>query len=113
MTIAAYPIVRLLSLATGAMLHLMGIRPSAEPTVTEKEIHILMDHGTRAGVFEAHERKLVSRVFRLDELTVEGIMTPRADIVFLDLDQSNGENLRRAVASNHSRFPVCPPVSTK
>ena len=104
---AAYPVVRLLSLTTGAVLHLIGIRPSAEPPVTEEEIQILMDHGTRAGVFEAHERKLVSRVFRLDELTVEAIMAPRGDIVYLDLDQSKDENLRRAVASHHSRFPVC------
>jgi hypothetical protein len=68
LTIAAYPLVRLLSLTTGAVLHLIGIRPSAEPPVTEEEIQILMDHGTRAGVFEAHERKLVTRVFRLDGL---------------------------------------------
>jgi putative hemolysin len=107
LTIAAYPVVRLLSLATGAALHLIGVRPSAEPPVTEEEIRILMNHGTRAGVFEAHERKLVSRVFRLDELRVEGIMTPRADIVFMDVDESNAANLSRAVASNHSRLPAC------
>jgi putative hemolysin len=107
LTIAAYPLVRLLSLTTGAVLHLIGIRPSAEPPVTEEEIQILMDHGTRAGVFEAHERKLVTRVFRLDGLRVEGIMTPRGDIVYLDLDQPNEVNLSRAVASNHSRLPVC------
>jgi len=107
LTMAAYPVVRLLSLTSGAVLNLIGMRPSAEPPVTEEEIHILMDHGTRAGVFEAHERKLVSRVFRLDELRVEGIMTPRSDIVFLDLDQANEENLGRAVESDHSRLPVC------
>jgi len=107
LTLATYPVVRLLSITTGAVLHLLRIRPSTEPPVTEEEIQVLMDHGTRAGVFEAHERKLVSRVFRLDGLTVEGIMTPRGDIVHLDLDQSKEENLSRAVTSNHSRLPVC------
>ena len=107
LTIAAYPAVRLLSVMSEAVLQVIGIRPSAEPPVTEEEIRILMAHGTRAGVFEVHERKLVSRVFRLDELSVEGIMTPRGDIVYLDLDQPNEVNLSRAVASNHSRLPVC------
>jgi len=107
LTMATYPIVRLLSVTTGAVLRLLGMRPSSEPPVTEEEIQVLMDHGTRAGVFEAHERKLVSRVFRLDELTVEGIMTPRGDIAYLDLEESREENLKRAVESNHSRLPVC------
>jgi len=107
LTIAAYPIVRLLSGVTGAVLYLLRIRPSTEPLVSEEEIELLMDHGTRAGIFEAHERKLVSRVFRLDALTVEAVMTPRGDIVFLDLAQSEAENLGRAIASDHARFPVC------
>ena len=106
-TMATYPIVRLLSGATGAVLYLLRVRPSTEPVVTEEEIKVLMDHGTRAGIFEAHEHKLVSRVFRLDELTVEAIMTPRGDIVYLDLDQSETENLNRAVTSDHARCPIC------
>ena len=106
LTVATYPIVRLLNGATGAVLYLLRIRPSTEPPVTEEEIKVLMDHGTRAGIFEAHERKLVSRAFRLDTLTVQAIMTPTGNIVYLDLDQSPAENLNRAVTSNHARFPV-------
>jgi len=107
LTMAGYPIVWLLSVTTGAVLRLLRIGPSTEPPVTEEEIQVLMNHGTRAGIFEAHERKLVSRALRLDELTVESIMTPRGDIVYLDLGQSKEENLNRAVTSNHSRLPVC------
>jgi putative hemolysin len=65
-----------------------------------------MAHGTRAGIFGAHERKLVSRAFRLDELTAPAIMTPRGEIVYVDLSASLQENLTRVVESNHSRFPV-------
>lgn len=107
LTMTAYPIVWLLSITTGAVLRLLGIGPSTQPPVTEEEIQVLMNHGTRAGIFEAHERQLVSRALRLDRLTVESIMTPRGEIVYLDLDESRMESLSAAVASNHSRLPIC------
>lgn len=106
LTTATYPLVRLLSATTELVLRALRVKPSEEPAVTEEEIEVLMDHGTRAGIFGAHERKLVSRAFRLDELTAPAIMTPRGEIVYVDLSVPLQENLNRAVESNHSRFPV-------
>lgn len=106
LTRATYPLVKLLSATTEGVLRLLRVRPSTEPAVTEEEIEVLMDHGTKAGIFEAHERKLVSRAFHLDELTARAIMTPRGDIVYVDLSLSLHENVERIVESNHSRFPV-------
>jgi putative hemolysin len=48
----------------------------------------------------------VSRVFRLDELRVTGVMTPRGEIVYLDVLEPLEENVRRIVEGQHSRFPV-------
>jgi putative hemolysin len=106
LTTATYPLVRLLSATTELVLRVLRVKPSDEPAVTEEEIEVLMDHGTRAGIFGAHERKLVSRAFRLDELTAPAIMTPRGEIVHVDLSVTLQKNLDRVVKSNHSRFPV-------
>jgi putative hemolysin len=57
-------------------------------------------------VFEKHEPQIVSRLFRLGELRVTGVMTPWPDIVYLDLEQPLEWNVRRIAASGHSRFPV-------
>ena len=65
-----------------------------------------MEQGAEAGVFEQHEQQLVNRVFRLDELRVTGVMTPRGDIVYLDLEQPLEVNIRRILEGHHSRFPV-------
>jgi putative hemolysin len=102
----AYPLVRALSAVTDGFLALLRLKPSEEPPVTEDEIKVLMEQGAEAGVFEEHEQVLVSRVFRLDELKVTGIMTPRSNIVCIDLDDPLKANLDRIVESNHSRFPV-------
>jgi magnesium and cobalt exporter, CNNM family len=101
-----YPIVRVLSLATDAILRLIGRRAVESPPVTEEEIRVLMEQGAEAGVFEEHEHQLVSRVFRMDELRVTSVMTPRTDIVYLDLEEPEETLLHRITDAPHSRFPV-------
>jgi putative hemolysin len=88
------------------VLHLLGSRAVSSPPVTEEEIRVLMAQGAEAGVFEAHENLLVSRVFRLDELRTAAIMTPRTDIVCLDTEDSREANLTRIAEAPHSLFPV-------
>jgi putative hemolysin len=99
-------VVRVLSAVTDGILALLGARALKAPHVTEEEINILMEQGTDAGVFEKHEQALVARVFRLDDLNVTGVMTPRSDIVVLDLEDSVESNVRRMLEGGHSRFPV-------
>jgi putative hemolysin len=101
-----YPVVRVLSLATDAILRLIGRRAVESPPVTEEEIRVLMEQGAEAGVFEEHEHQLVSRVFRMDELRVTSVMTPRTDIVYLDLEEPEETLLHRITDAPHSRFPV-------
>lgn len=102
----AYPLVRALSAMTDGILRVLGLHARTEPPVTEEEIKVLMEQGAEAGVFEEHEQQLVSRVFRLDELRVTGVMTPRGEIVYLDVLEPLEENVRRIVEGQHSRFPV-------
>jgi len=102
----AYPLVRALSAMTDGILRVLGLHTRTEPPVTEEEIKVLMEQGAEAGVFEEHEQQLVSRVFRLDELRVTGVMTPRGEIVYLDVLEPLEENVRRIVEGQHSRFPV-------
>jgi putative hemolysin len=102
------PIVHLLSLSTEAVLKLLRAdAASDEPLVTEEEIKVLVRQGTEAGMFEAAEQDMVERVFRLGDQQVSGIMTPRPDITWLDLNDSAEVNRRKMVESRHSRFPVC------
>lgn len=102
----AHPIVRFLTSVTEGVLGLFGVRGTAHAPVSEEEIKVLMEQGAEAGVFEAHEQALVTRVFRLDNLKVTGIMTPRTEIDYLDLEEAHAEIVRRISESSHSRFLV-------
>ncbi|MEH1851687.1 MAG: hemolysin family protein [Nostoc sp.] len=103
----ASPVVFLLSASTDLILRLLGITASTEPQVTEEEIKILIEQGTEAGTFEEAEQDMVERVFRLGDRPVSYLMTPRPDIVWLDLDDSAEENRQKMIDSAYSRYPIC------
>ena len=103
----ASPVVHLLSASTDLVLRILGIGPSTEPQVTEEEIKVLIEQGTEAGMFEEAEQDMVERVFRLGDRPVSALMTPRPDIVWLDLEDSPEENRKKMMDSANSRFPVC------
>jgi putative hemolysin len=100
------PMVKFLSFSTESTLRLMGVRVTEEPPVTEEEIQLLIDQGTQAGVFEEAEQDMVQGVFSLGEQRVYSLMTPRTEIVWLDIENSI-EEIRTKIAENEvSRFPV-------
>jgi len=88
------------------VLRLFGQRGSHEPPVTDEEIQVLMDEGTRAGVFEEAEQETVRSILSLGDRQVDSLMTPRPDIVWLDLEDPIEETRRKILESPHGRFPV-------
>jgi CBS domain containing-hemolysin-like protein len=46
-------------------------------------------------------------VLDLRERVVRDIMTPRNEIVYLDLEDDFETNAKKAIASKHTRFPLC------
>jgi len=107
LAVLAHPFVRLLSVSTDAVLHLLRARAASRQDVIQDEIHALLQEGSDSGAIEQPEREMVRNVLRLDDRPVESLMTPRADIVFLDTALPLDENLRRVTESGHARFPVC------
>ncbi|HIH02777.1 MAG TPA: HlyC/CorC family transporter [Methanoregulaceae archaeon] len=103
---AAAPLVFVLSRSTDAVLKVVRVKASTEPPVTEEEVKIMLEAGTEAGVFEEAERSMVEGVFDLGDRRVESVMTPRPDIIALDLDDPDEENLKRMILSGRSNVPA-------
>ena len=101
------PLVRVLSVITDGLLKLLGAKPSQEPSITEEEIRVLMEQGADEGVFDRAEQELVENIFRLDDRKVASIMTPRKDIVSIDIEDPQAENFKLLQGCSYSRFPVC------
>ena len=106
LALAALPLVRLLAFTTDALVKPFGRNKSDDPPVTEEEIKGLMRQGTHAGVFEAGESHIVARVFNLDDYTVDRIMTPRADMIVIDIEADANVTLEMLKQSDFTRYPV-------
>jgi putative hemolysin len=100
------PVVHILSTSTEAVLRISGIRPSAEPPVTEEEIIVLIEQGTQAGMFEKAESNMIESIFRLGDRRADALMTPRTEVVWLDVDDPPEDIRRKITESVHSRFVV-------
>jgi putative hemolysin len=100
------PAIKILSAATDLVLKLMGVKDSAESPITEEELQVLIAQGTQAGVFDEAEQEMVEGVFSLGDQRVYSLMTPRTEIVWLDIEDTI-EEIRTKISENeYSRFPV-------
>ncbi len=66
----------------------------------------MLREATAAGHFQAVETEMVQMVFRLGDRRVSAVMTPRTQVEWLDLTDSEEENRRKIRDSDYSRFPV-------
>jgi len=96
----------LLGSSTRFILRIIGARQTAEPPVTQEEIKVMLEQGTEAGVFEEAEHDMMKSLLKLGDRTVDALMKPRREVVWLDLEDSWEENRRKMATSLYSRFPV-------
>jgi putative hemolysin len=102
----AGPVVDVLTHSTDLFLKLVGFRKTEDPPISEAEVRGLIDQGMTAGIFHKSEKEMVESVLDFDRESVADLMTPRARIVWLNLDDSDEANWRKIAGSGHSNFPV-------
>jgi len=102
----ASPIIHVLSVSTDFALRLFRFGQMKQAPVTEEEIRMLIAQATVAGIFHEAEREMVERVFRLGDRRVWVMMTPRKNVVWLDVNESPDKMRRKIAKSPYSRFPV-------
>src|SRR5215211_4310415 len=93
----AAPVVWLLDASTRLIFRMFGQSTESESAVTEEEIRTLVAEAETAGVIETDERKMISGVLRLGDRAVRGVMTPRMDVDWIDLNDPEDE-IRLALA---------------
>ncbi|MBX2997341.1 MAG: HlyC/CorC family transporter [Caldilineaceae bacterium] len=106
LSVIGLPVVSLLTISTDWVLRLLGMKPLEEPPVTEEELKSLLAQGASAGVFEQEEHQLVRRALDLDDRPITSVMTPRRDMVGLNINDSMAEIQLKVIASGFSRLPV-------
>jgi putative hemolysin len=102
----ARPVVGLLSASASGVMHILPVRESKEPSVTDEELTALLALGTKAGAFHPAEEEMVRGVLTLGDRRARMVMTHRQDIVWLDVQRPVEELQRTIIESGHSRYPA-------
>lgn len=103
-----YPIMWLFNSITNGVVKLLGHDPANEHEVyTGDEIKLLIDESTESGLIDPDQNEFVDNVLDLGDKDAEAIMTPRTDVIFLDIEDTLRENLDLMRQYRYSRYPIC------
>lgn len=100
------PVVSILSNSARMLLIMLGMNTKIDDTVTEDEVKDLIEQATEDGTFEKKEQNLVDRVFHMSDQTAYSLMTPRTQMLWIDLEDTLEQNLALIRASSEVIIPV-------
>ena len=77
-----------------------------EKSVTEEELYDIIEDMTEEGSLDEEQGELISSALQFGDVSVENVLTPRVDLVALDIRSSHEEILDCIKTTTHSRLPV-------
>ncbi len=100
------PIIWVLSKSTALVLKMLGVKKTNKPDVTGEEIQHMIEQGVYSGAVEEIEHEMVDQIFYMSDKRLSDILTPRTQLVWIDIESSFEENMQIINDSYHSRFPA-------
>ena len=88
---------------------MLRIRPVAgsELAHSEEELRLILDQSEKSDEVSSLGRDLLVNALDLRRRVVRDIMTPRGEVVYLDVEDDFETNVKKALESRHTRFPLC------
>lgn len=103
---AAKPFIWLLTGTNEVMLKILGLRNKQDNSVSEEEVKAMIKLGAEHGDIQEIEQSIIDRVFFLGDRKVSELMTPKKDIVWVDINDSLDSIKQKAREKLHSVYPV-------
>ncbi|MDF7675025.1 hemolysin family protein [Acetobacteraceae bacterium ESL0709] len=103
-----YPAVWIFSHISDALLRVLHI--PAAPMVermTPEDLRAVLAAGTASGVLLEQEHQMIQNVMALQDRSVTSAMTPRDEIVYLEVSESLESQRDKVRVRPYSRYPLC------
>lgn len=102
----SYPLVILISTFADKVVSFFSKGTKTSPLITEEEIEFMVSEGEKAGVIEDIKKEIIEGAFDFDETKVKEIMTPRTDLVALNVQEKIGSAIEETLKTGYSRLPI-------
>src|SRR5262252_878296 len=88
---------------------ILRVEPIAEGELahSEEELRLIVRESEKSAEVTPLGRELVFNVLDLRDRVVRDIMTPRGEIIYLSVEDDFETNMKKALDSQHTRFPLC------
>ncbi len=100
------PFVIALSWITSGLTRVIGGMPASRSLASPEEIRTMISVGSQEGTVEAHEARLLRKVFDFGDRPAYEVMVPRPEVVAITEGAPVGDFLKLYTESPMSRFPV-------
>ncbi|MFZ9521617.1 MAG: hemolysin family protein [Silvanigrellaceae bacterium] len=101
------PVVFALAKTTDVICQLLGLNNLGDASASrQEEIKTLLQESAKIGAFDATEQRMVQGVFAFNEARISSFMTPRPEVIWLDIDDPAEKNRKKIINARHSHFPV-------
>jgi len=101
------PVVKVIEAIIRVLIDIVGGKTQKAPSlVTEEEIRALIKIGEKEGLLHKEKYKMLSKVFDFNEAIIRDVMTPKKDIVAIDISMKFDDMLSKVLESGYSRIPV-------
>ena len=84
----------------------VGNKADEQPTVTEEELVSIIEKSEEEGVIDEGSSEMMQSAIEFSETNLGEIVTPRRDMLAIDIDDEPEEILEKAMSSTFSRIPV-------
>lgn len=101
------PMVKSFSILSDSILKLFGLETKRDDNVSEDDITTMLEAGAESGVLVKAEKDLFDNVWRLDESKAGALMTPRSEIVFIDVTAPVQDNIDKILSNPSQNLLVC------
>lgn len=104
------PAITLLNgVANKFLVHVCKIEPVGEHEMahSEEELRVILAESERADAVTPLGKEILLNALDMQKRVARDITTPRGDVIFLDTEHTFEENLKLAMESRHTRFPLC------
>lgn len=106
LAIVLHPFVVLLTASTSGILKVMGVKDRDGSDVTQEEVETMIAEGTSAGLIEPEEQEMIEEILTLGDRPIRVAMTPRHEVFWIALDDTEKELRDEIRACPYSRIVV-------
>lgn len=100
-----YPLIKFLTFSTELICKIFSIKENNNK-LTEEDIRKMILLGKDEGIIEEKEKDYILNIFNFNDIKVSNVMTPKQDVILLNIDDELKDNILKIKKSKYSRFPI-------